>query len=90
MAAPADLGGGAAALLLLRGLIGELQRDDLVLNVGSVVQDGVAYDGSNNVSRSASSSVVHAMHEHAKLPSVTDAVHTRSCRCRSRGSWAPT
>ena len=30
MAAPAGLGGGAAALLLLLGLVGELQRGDLV------------------------------------------------------------
>ena len=42
--APADLGGGgAAALLLLRGLVGELQRDDLVHDVFSVVHDGVAH-----------------------------------------------
>ena len=38
MAAPADLGGGAAALLLLLGLVVELQRVDLVLDVVIVVR----------------------------------------------------
>ena len=45
MAAPAGLGGGAAALLLLLGLVGELQRGDLVRDVVSVVHDGVGHDG---------------------------------------------
>ena len=39
VAALADLGGGAAALLLLLGLVVELQRVDLVLDVLIVVQD---------------------------------------------------
>ena len=38
MAAPADLGGGTAVLLLL-GLVRELQHDDLVHDVVSVVHD---------------------------------------------------
>ena len=44
MAAPAGLGGGAAALLLSRGLVGELQRGDLVHDVVSVIHDGVGHD----------------------------------------------
>ena len=44
MAAPAGLGGGAVALLLPSGLVGELQRGDLVHDVVSVVHNGVGHD----------------------------------------------
>ena len=44
VAASADLNkGGAAALLLLLGLVVELQLADHVLDVVSVVHDGVAH-----------------------------------------------
>ena len=43
-AALADLGGGAAALLVPLGLVVELQRADLVCDVVSVVEHGVAHD----------------------------------------------
>ena len=44
MVALAGLGGGAAALLLRLGLVGELQHGDLVHDVVGVVHDGAGHD----------------------------------------------